>query len=99
MRRSLDLFSSLTAPSIHLQRRVKYHAANEVTPDRVHAEKPWSDISEFLAPGVWRLSLDSTAQSDDMRILEGEIHLAKDLVPSSAIAHYAVEVRKLSQCI
>ena len=67
---------------------MKYHAVNS----QRHSDKSWTYNKQLLAPGVWRLSSDSTAQDDGVKVLEGEIHLAKDLVPSSAMAHYAIEV-------
>jgi hypothetical protein len=104
---ALDLLSLPTAPSIWLQRRVKDHAAVTLSQlgsvgGKSLSTTGWSDHVVFVESAVWWVppaAVDDRVPSDTRRTIEGEFHLAKNLIPSSAMAHFAVQVRHHTLCI
>jgi hypothetical protein len=99
---ALDLLSLPTAPSVWLQRRVKDHAAVTLSQFGSVGGKSiswngWSDHVAFVESAVWwvPLATNDRAPSENKRTIEGEFHLNKSLTPSSAMAHFAVQVRTL----
>jgi hypothetical protein len=84
---ALDLLSAPNAPVVGLQRRIEYlDAGGNKTLD--------SDL--VIGFAVWWAHADVAATCPGARKLEGEIHLAKDLAPSSAIGFFSVKARFLS---
>lgn len=79
---TLDLVSSPSAVVAKLQRRVRFFNKPLQT---------WHESSEDLGSAVWwpAVSVQSTA---NVRHLEGEIKLTKDLRPTTSIGHFSITV-------
>jgi hypothetical protein len=96
---ALDLFSLPAAPNVWLQRRVTDLAAAMVTPTSLQGARtlnPNTTLFErvqLLESAVWWTPAEGHVSNENKRRLEGEIHLSKTLAPTSAMAHFAVEVR------
>jgi shikimate kinase len=83
---ALDLLSLPTSIKVRLRRRIVYDAQ----PGQARKARKWKDALEDLASGAWRPR--SGNQEQHQRLVEGEIPLAGDLQPSSAIATLLVNV-------
>lgn len=82
---SLDAFSMPSSIVVNLRRRVRYYHANSSARQHV----AWNDADEDLGTAIWWPSHDG--RSDHFtRHMEGEIRLAKDLRPTSAMGHYSL---------
>jgi hypothetical protein len=84
---TLDLFSTPSAIVVNLHRRVRFfsktsHARQEVS---------WNETAEEMGTAVWWPSAGSRS-SALVRHLEGELKLAKDLRPTSAMGHFSISV-------
>jgi hypothetical protein len=73
---TLDLLSSRRAINVRLRRTIKIGGA------------VFGDAGDFMEDAVWWPASDSERHT---RRLNGEIKLAKDLQPSTCIAHFAVD--------
>jgi len=83
---ALDMLSTPSSVVVCLRRHVKYYNS----PSSIsRLNVAWKDSFEDVASAVWWPS--GTSRSNPCtRHLEGEIRLAKDLRPSSAIAHFSI---------
>ncbi|KAJ6558644.1 hypothetical protein B0H10DRAFT_1846698 [Mycena sp. CBHHK59/15] len=83
---ALNLLSAPTAINVHLRRQVNYPALSTLplyllpTPESVHE----------IGRAVWRPANDASRRPDSSRKFEGEIHLAKNLKPTTAISDFTV---------
>jgi hypothetical protein len=87
---ALDLLSLPTSINVHLRRRIVYDARFGQFGQAHKKDREWKDASEDIASGVWRRR--SSNQGLHQRLVEGEIRLARDLQPSSAMATLFVNV-------
>lgn len=86
---ALDLLSSPKAMVVRLRRCVKYHADTGKAVDSF----AWKDeISHYDLATWWPADEAAGTLNTTRRHLQGELHLKADLKPSSAIAHFRVEV-------
>ena len=59
----------------------------------------WTENVTDIQDAVWwpsRTAMNGGRPSPSVRRLEGEIHLPKDLQPSSAVGHFTLSVRSFS---
>jgi hypothetical protein len=82
---ALDAFSTPSSIVVALRRRVRYYHAN--CSARQHVE--WNEIEEDVGTAIWWPSHDDRSDHST-RHMEGEIRLAKDLRPTSAMGHYSL---------
>jgi hypothetical protein len=82
---TLDLLSTPSAPVVGLKRRIEYLDTRG---------KESLDSDRIIGLAVWWTTVATTLSG--VRKLEGEIHLAKDLAPSSAIGYFSVKARFLN---
>jgi hypothetical protein len=87
---ALDLLSSPKAIVVRLRCCVKHHADAEKPIDS-YAWKDSTDHSQLAA--WWASSEGATDKSRPTRHINGELHLPIDLKPTSAMAHFRIEVR------
>ncbi|PFH53152.1 hypothetical protein AMATHDRAFT_55616 [Amanita thiersii Skay4041] len=82
---TLDAFSMPSSIAVVLRRRVRwYHQTSSARQDVA-----WNDSVEDVGTAVWWPSGDGRTDRFT-RHLEGEIRLAKDLRPTSAMGHYSL---------
>ncbi|TFK27772.1 hypothetical protein FA15DRAFT_685673 [Coprinopsis marcescibilis] len=81
----LDVLSSPNAIVVKLRRRVRFY--NRATATK--REVAWNESVDDVGTAVWWLPQDNRNDTYS-RHLEGEIRLAKDLRPSSEIAHFSI---------
>jgi hypothetical protein len=60
---------------------------DSVVPSALHG------IIRHMATAVWRPSSEGDVCNETTRCLDGEIHLPKDMAPSSCIIHFSITVR------
>jgi hypothetical protein len=89
---ALDLLSSMTSPTVRLQRCVKYEANGRPSHSRKNVVDDGMDGAQFVQSAVWWPSTRTEELSLNTRQLNGEIQLRADLKPSCAMAHFAIEV-------
>lgn len=80
----------LSAPKsivLSLRRRVRFY--NQTSSSR--QDVAWNETVEDMGSAVWWPSSESRSTSTT-RYLEGEIHLAKDLRPTSEMGHFSISV-------
>ncbi|GLB40290.1 hypothetical protein LshimejAT787_0801610 [Lyophyllum shimeji] len=82
---TLDLFSAPSAVAVKLQRRVRFFCKQSHS----HSESAWQETVEEVGSASWWPSAGIRSHSG-VRHLEGEIKLAKDLRPSTAIGHFSI---------
>lgn len=82
---ALDLFAAPTAIAVHLQRQVRYFRQ----PSYGRAEVAWNESVADMGAATWWPS-PNYRRDPSARYLDGEIKLAKDLRPTSAVAHFKV---------
>jgi hypothetical protein len=58
----------------------------------------WKETSEFLDGAVWWPVKERT-EDQSMKRMHGEIRLSKDLMPSTSIAHFTVDVGDSFFCL
>jgi hypothetical protein len=88
-RQGLNVLSSTTAAIVQLQRRVKYYLAAVSASNK--QDVGWKETVEVMNSAVWWPSVEGGRSTEwNSRRLDGEIRLAKDLQPSSAVAHFSV---------
>ena len=85
--RVLDLLSNSNAIVLSLRRRVRFY--NKTCSSR--QDVAWNESVEDMGRAVWWPSTDAHSGAD-IRHLEGEIKLAKDLRPTSEMAHFSISV-------
>jgi hypothetical protein len=85
----LDVLSSPGSVVVKLRRRVRFYNAASTT----KREVSWNESVEDVGSAVWWPSSDSPVTENDLHVrqLEGEIKLAKDLRPSSEMAHFSLQ--------
>ena len=81
---ALDLLSSPKAIVARLRRRIKYHKLVEVLARR--------DSIDHSQLAFWWPSTEQSEQRG-VRCVNGELHLRADIKPTSAMAHFRIEVR------
>jgi hypothetical protein len=81
---ALDLLSAPKAVRVQLRRTVRYHLASAP-----NSSASWTENVSDIQAAVWWPSHNGRT-SPSVRRLEGEIHLPRDLQPSSAIAHFTL---------
>lgn len=83
----LDTFANPSAIAVHLQRRVRFAKSS------MHGKQGpvWNETVADMGTAVW-WSSPNHHQDVCVRYLDGEIHLAKDLRPSSSIGHFSISV-------
>ena len=86
---ALDALSTSTSIVVALRRRVKYYYASSSARQHV----AWNEIEEDVGAAVWWPSHEDDRNDHSTRHMEGEIRLAKDLRPTSAMGHYSLSVR------
>jgi len=79
---TLDLLSTPNAAVVGLQRRIEYLDARG---------KESLDSDMVIGFAVWWTHPHAATAYPRVRKLEGEIHLARDLAPSSAIGFFSVK--------
>lgn len=89
--KALRLFSAPTAVSLCLQRRVRFYSK----PSHSRSEVAWHETCGDMGSAVWWPAAEASG-NPNIRRLEGEIKLAKDLRPSTCIGHFSVSVSVLS---
>ncbi|KAK2460956.1 hypothetical protein APHAL10511_007426 [Amanita phalloides] len=82
---ALDAFSMPTSIVVHLRRRVKYYQANSSARQGV----AWNESFENMGSAIW-WPVHNSQDDHYTRHMEGEIRLAKDLRPTSAMGHYSL---------
>ncbi|KAF9461996.1 hypothetical protein BDZ94DRAFT_1126652, partial [Collybia nuda] len=92
----LDLLSSPRAINARLQRRIKYFQSNVRQAAKRRSSTTGAiqhDVEEtkITTAKWWSPPKDSLLDGDERRV-EGELHLPRDLQPSSDFAHFIVEV-------
>lgn len=86
-RQAFDLLASPKAVVVQLERRVRFFLSAAAVSDR---QAPgWNDAVDEVGTAVWWPGQPNNAEPH-VRRLEGEIHLSKDLKPTSAIAHFSI---------
>ncbi|KAF8802490.1 hypothetical protein BYT27DRAFT_7172935 [Phlegmacium glaucopus] len=85
---ALDLFSSSTSIVVRLRRLIRYHW---VTGDRIFESPGWKDAIEYSHLATWWRQTETSADDSSKRYINGELHLASDLKPTSAMAHFRLE--------
>ncbi|KIM40544.1 hypothetical protein M413DRAFT_445987 [Hebeloma cylindrosporum] len=83
--RVLDLLSNSNAIVLSLRRRVRFY--NKTCSSR--QDVAWNESVEDMGRAVWWPSTDARSDAD-IRHLEGEIKLAKDLRPTSEMGHFSI---------
>lgn len=83
----LDLLSTPSAIVANLHRRVRFFSKTSLA----RQEVSWNETVEEMGTAVWWPSMGLTS-SALARHLEGEVKLAKDLRPTSAMAHFSISV-------
>jgi hypothetical protein len=88
-RQALDLLSSPHAINIRLRRRVRYYiSASNVASYKQTGSAERKDAIDFVENAVWWPAPGGDRHS---RRLNGEIRLAKDLKPTSSMAHFTID--------
>jgi len=82
---ALDAFSMPSSIVVVLRRRVRYYHANSSARQGV----AWNEPVEDVGSAVWWPSPDN-GTNHFSRHMEGEIRLAKDLRPTSAMGHFSL---------
>ncbi|KDR70203.1 hypothetical protein GALMADRAFT_76281 [Galerina marginata CBS 339.88] len=77
----LDLLSSPEAISVRTRRHISAHHG------KPHGERPLHSVDHSQRAVWWRQTDD---QTDRLRVLQGEIHLRPDIVPTSAMGDFSV---------
>lgn len=72
---------------VRLQRKVKYSVAASSKQNL-----PMEDIEDVETAIWWPLPAERTRQDPETRRMNGEIRLSRNLKPSSAMAHFSVNV-------
>lgn len=86
---ALDLLSSPKAVVMRLRRRLRTHADTRKTVDSIG----WKDAIEHSQLAAWWPSTEDTPDDSSCRCqINGELHLPIDLKPTSAMAHFRMEV-------
>ncbi|KAG6857382.1 hypothetical protein H0H87_004744 [Tephrocybe sp. NHM501043] len=81
---TLDLFATPSAVDLKLQRRIRFYgAATELS------NGPWNETVEDVGHATWWPAAGTRIRSG-VRHLEGEIKLAKDLRPTTAIGCFSI---------
>ncbi|CAA7267038.1 unnamed protein product [Cyclocybe aegerita] len=93
---ALDLLAAPKAIVVRLRRRVKSH----INPEKTLESFALRDSIEHSQLAVWWASSEGTEDADhgghgrgQRRFVNGELHLRSDTKPSSAMAHFRIEVR------
>jgi len=76
-----------TAIAVHLQRQVRFFSK----PSHARPEVAWNESVADMGAAVWWPS-PNYSRDPSARYLEGEIKLAKDLRPTSAVGHFSISV-------
>jgi hypothetical protein len=88
-RQGLNVLSSTTSAIVKLQRRVKFYLA--ATSASNIRDVGWKEIIEDVNSAVWWPTVHGGRMTDgNVRRLDGEIRLPKDMKPSSSISHFSV---------
>lgn len=82
---ALDLLSVPSSIVLSLRRRVRFY--NKTSSSR--KDVAWNETVEDMGVAVWWPSSD-VASNSHTRHLEGEVHLAKDLRPTSEMGHFSI---------
>lgn len=86
---ALNLLSSPKAAVMRLRRRLRIHADTRKTVDSIG----WKDAIEHSQLAAWWPSTEGAPDdSSCRRQINGELHLPIDLKPTSAMAHFRIEV-------
>jgi len=92
---SLDLFCAPNSIAVSLRRRVRFYNKSSST----RADVAWNETVEDMGRATWWPSTAQDVRSDsNTRHLEGEIRLAKDLRPTSEMAHFSISVSIFFSC-
>ncbi|KAF8628024.1 hypothetical protein AX15_004141 [Amanita polypyramis BW_CC] len=84
-RDALDAFSMPSSIVVVLRRRVRYYQANT----SARQDVAWNESFEDMGSAIWWPSHDGR-NDHSRRHMEGEIRLARDLRPTSAMGHYSL---------
>lgn len=84
---ALDAFSMPSSIVVVLRRRVRYYHANSSARQGV----AWNESFDDVGTAVW-WQAPANGANHLMRQMEGEIRLAKDLRPTSAMGHFSLSV-------
>jgi len=82
---ALDLLSSPKAIVARLRRRIKYYHKSVES-------LAWRDSIDHSQLAVWWPSTEQPERRG-VRYVNGELHLRADIKPTSAMAHFRIEVR------
>jgi hypothetical protein len=93
-KQALDLLSSDNAIHVLLCRHIRYHMLASHASKNKQVNSGWKDTSEFLDGAVW-WPVEGESRDGNTRKMHGEIRLSKDLMPSTSIAHFSVDVSKI----
>ncbi|TFK27773.1 hypothetical protein FA15DRAFT_665995 [Coprinopsis marcescibilis] len=84
---ALDLLSSPKSVVCRLRRVIKYHAGQEKSVEPL----AWKDGLEDSQSALWWPCAEVDANTRHRRRLSGELHLRKDLKPTTAIGGFRIE--------
>ncbi|KAF8071809.1 hypothetical protein FPV67DRAFT_1560575 [Lyophyllum atratum] len=82
---TLNLFSTPSAIVAKLQRRVRFFSKHSLS----HSDNAWQETVEDVGSASWWPSAGVRSHSS-VRHMEGEIKLAKDLRPTTAVGHFSI---------
>ena len=93
---ALNLISSPKSIVLRLRRFIKYHSNDDQTLEHF----AWGDAVQESSLATWWPSTEGSADDPNLhtkRYINGELHLESDITPTSAMAHFRMEVL-LDQC-
>ena len=91
---TLDLIASPNTVVVRLRRRLKYFISAGQALSKKQSVASSVAVDDVESAVWWKPSEDSPNEACECQ-LEGEIHLANDLAPSSDFAPFTIEVRSL----
>jgi len=83
--KALDAFAAPSAIHLNLQRRVRFFSKHSNSP----MDNFWHESIDEMGSATWWPSAGNRSHPD-ARYFEGEIKLAKDLRPSTAVGHFSI---------
>jgi len=87
---ALDLLSSPKAIVLRLRRRIRSHW----NPEKTLESSAWKDAIDHSQLATWWPSTEAP-DIRGVRYINGELHLKPDANPSSAMAHFRIEVKQI----